>query len=72
MDKQQFLELGGLDFQVDKVPTHVYSVMYDDDYNQTPFFCTVNKLTRKVHLEPEVFAWTKGKLFSISKFGLFT
>lgn len=45
MDKQQFLELGGLDFQVDKVPTHVYSVMYDDDYNQTPFFCTVNKKT---------------------------
>ena len=42
MTRQEFLEYGRLDFTVKKVPVHTYSVLYADDYNETPFFATVN------------------------------
>ena len=42
MTKRDFLNNGGLDFTVEKVPVHTYDVLHADDYNKTPFFATVN------------------------------
>ena len=45
MNRQEFLANGGLDFTVSKVKMHTYNVVHNDDYNETPFFATVNNTT---------------------------
>jgi len=42
MNKETFLANGGLNFTVSKVPMHTYNTKYEDDYNATKFFATVN------------------------------
>lgn len=45
MNKETFLANGGLNFTVSKVPMHTYNTKYEDDYNKTDFFATVNDST---------------------------
>ena len=45
MTKERFLINGALNFTVSKVPLHTYNTKYEDDYNKTSFFATVNDLT---------------------------
>ena len=45
MTKQEFLTNGKLDFTVSKKTMHLYDTKHADDYNETPFYATVNDLT---------------------------
>lgn len=45
MTKHEFLEYGQLNFTVSKKTMHLYDTKHADDYNETPFYCTVNDNT---------------------------
>lgn len=45
--RQLFLMQHGLNFTVSKRKLHLYNTKYNDDYNTTEFYCTVNDATKE-------------------------